>query len=65
MLRLFMNSSSIFQFPGFPLELTQSRALTHGQRRFLAGVLMTVYANPVPEGAFVDTEILRHPGNRA
>src|SRR5258708_27130798 len=53
------------QFPGFPLELAQSRALTHGQRRFLAGVLTAVYANPVSEGAFVDTELLRYPGNRA
>src|SRR5260221_3158494 len=24
------------QFPGFPLELAQPRALAHGQRRFLA-----------------------------
>src|SRR6266513_2929182 len=53
------------QFPGLPLELTQSRALTHGQRRFLAGVLTAVYANPVSEGAFVDTELLRHSGDRA
>src|SRR5580765_1225813 len=53
------------QFPGFPLELTQSRALTQGQRRLLAGVLTAVYANPVSEGAFVDTELLRHPGDRA
>src|SRR5882672_2471332 len=53
------------QFPGFPLELAQSCALTHGQRRFLAGVLTAVYANPVSEGAFVDTELLRHSGDRA
>ena len=53
------------QFPGFSLELAQSRTLTHGQRRFLAGVLTAVYANPVPEGAFVDTELLRHSGDRA
>jgi hypothetical protein len=53
------------QFPGLPLELAQSRALTHGQRRFLAGVLTAVYANPVSEGAFVDTELLRHSGDRA
>src|SRR5690349_9551470 len=53
------------QFPGFPLELAQPRALIHGQRRFLAGVLTAVYANPVSEGAFVDTELLRHPGDRA
>src|SRR5436190_11526353 len=36
------------EFPGFPLELAQSCALTHGQRRFLADVLTAVYANPVP-----------------
>src|SRR6478735_1591221 len=28
-------------------------------------MLTAVYANPVTEGAFVDTEFLRHPGYRA
>src|SRR5713101_5938897 len=28
-------------------------------------VFTAVYANPVTEGAFVDTELLRHSGNRA
>src|ERR1700730_1725688 len=27
-------------------------------------MLTAVYANPVTEGAFVDTELLRHAGNR-
>ena len=53
------------QFPRFPLKLAQPRALINSQRRFLAGVLTAVYANPVSEGAFVDTELLRHPGDRA
>src|ERR1700748_2398173 len=64
MLRLFHELKLHLQFPSFPLELAQSRALTHGQRRFLAGMPTAVYANPVPEGAFVDTELLCHPGNR-
>ena len=55
-----MNSSSTLQFPGFPFELAQPCAFADGQRRFLAGVLTAVYANPVSEGAFVDTELLRH-----
>src|SRR6266568_6385786 len=53
------------QLPGLPLELAEPRALIHGQRRFLAGVLTAVGVHPVAEGAFVNTEILRHPGNRA
>ena len=44
------------QFPRFPLKLAQPRALINSQRRFLAGVLTAVYANPVSEGAFVYTE---------
>src|SRR5713226_9122132 len=53
-----------FLFPGFPLELAQPRALIHGQRRLFAGMLTAVGCHPVTEGAFVDTELLRHPGNR-
>src|SRR4249919_3084388 len=53
------------QFPGFPFELAQPCTFADGQRRFLAGVLTAVYANPVSEGAFVDTELLRHSGDRA
>ena len=64
MLRLFQELKLHLLFPGFPLELAQLRALIHGQRRFLTGVLTAVYANPVTESAFVDTEILRYPGNR-
>src|SRR5204863_2360579 len=60
----FMNSSSIFS-SRVSRSSSRNRALTHGQRRFLAGVLTAVYANPVPEGAFVDTELLRHSGDRA
>jgi hypothetical protein len=44
MLRLFSGTRFHLQFPGFPLELAQSCALTHGQQRFLAGVLTAVYA---------------------
>src|ERR1035441_8613555 len=51
-------------FPGFPLELAQPRALIHGQRRFLAGMLTAGGAHPATEGTFVDTELLRHPGDR-
>jgi hypothetical protein len=53
------------QFPGFPLELAQPRALTHGQRWFFAGMLTAIDAHPVTEGTFVDTELLRYSGNRA
>src|SRR5450755_1338821 len=53
------------QFPGFPLELAQSRALAHGWRRLFAGMLTAIGARPVTEGAFVDTELLSHSGNRA
>src|SRR6266851_913054 len=53
-----------FLFPGFPLELAQPRALIHGQRRLFAGMLTAVGCHPVTEGTFVDTELLRHPGNR-
>src|SRR6266849_3992996 len=53
-----------FLFPGFPLELAQPRALIHGQRRLFAGMLTAVGCHPVTEGAFVDTELLRHAGNR-
>ena len=58
----FRNSFSIFQFPGFPLELAQPGRLIQGQRRFFAGVFTTVGAHPVTEGAFVDSELLRHSG---
>src|SRR5713101_3833182 len=53
------------QFPGFPFELAQPRALIHGQRRFLAGVLTAVNAHPVTECAFVDSELLCNSGDRA
>jgi hypothetical protein len=53
------------QFPGFPLELAQPRTLTHGQRRFFAGMLTAIDAHPVAEGTFVDPELLRHFGDRA
>ena len=46
-------------FPGLPLELAQPRALLHGQRRFLAGMLTAAGAHPATEGTFVDTELLR------
>ena len=46
-------------FAGFPLELAQPRAFAYGQRRLFAGMLTAVYADPVTEGAFVDTELLR------
>src|SRR5690348_2141465 len=49
------------QLPGFPFELAQPRAFADGQRRFLTAV----YANPVTQGAFVNTELLRHSGDRA
>src|SRR5258708_24902215 len=52
------------QFPGLPLELAQPRALANGKRRLFAGMLTAVDAHPVAEGAFVDTELLRHSGNR-
>ena len=51
-----------FQFPVFPFDLAQPRAVTHGKRRFLAGMLTAVYANPVTQGTFVDTELLCHAG---
>ena len=41
------------QFPVFPLDLAQPRAVTRGKRRLLASMLTAVYANPVPQGAFV------------
>jgi hypothetical protein len=63
--KLFQELVLHLQFPGLPLELTQPRALTHGKRRFLAGMLTAIGANPVTEGAFVDSELLRYPGNRA
>src|SRR5712691_405386 len=53
------------QFPGFPFELAQPRALIHGQRRLFAGMLTAVGAHPVTEGPFVDTELLCHSGDRA
>ena len=43
------------QFPVFPLDLAQPRAVTRGKRRLLASMLTAVYANPVPQGAFVVT----------
>ena len=46
-------------FPGLPLELAQPRALLHGQRRFLVGMLTAAGAHPATEGTFVDTELLR------
>src|SRR3974390_3495101 len=52
------------QFPGFPFELAQPRALIHGQRRLFAGMLTAVGGHPVTERAFVDTELLCHSGNR-
>ena len=56
-LRLFQEVIFHLQFPGFSLELAQPRSLIHGQRRFLADMLMAV-------GTFVDTELLSHAGNR-
>src|SRR6266581_5301158 len=53
-----------FLFPRFPLELAQPRTLIHGQRRLFAGMLTAVGGHPVTEGAFVNTELLRHAGNR-
>src|SRR5712692_6059042 len=53
------------QFPGFPFELAQPRALIHGQRRLFTGMLTAVGAHPVTEGSFVDTELLCHSGDRA
>ena len=53
------------QFPGFPFELAQPRPLIHGQRRLFAGMLTAVSGYPVTEGTFVDTELLRHSGDRA
>ncbi len=52
-------------FPGLPLKLAQPRSLIHGQRRLFAGVLTAIDAHPVTEGAFVDSELLCHSGNRA
>ena len=43
------------QFPVFPFDLTQTRAVGHGKRRFLAGVLTTVNRDPIPESTLVDT----------
>src|ERR1019366_9349564 len=40
------------QFPGFPLELAQPRALIHGQRRFLAGLLTAAGAQSGRRGHF-------------
>lgn len=34
------------QFPVFPLDLAQTRAFAHGERRFLAGVVTAVGGNP-------------------
>jgi hypothetical protein len=53
------------QFPGFPLEFPQPRTVTHGQRRFFAGMLTAIDTHPVTEGTLVDTELLRYSGNRA
>src|SRR5580700_6815480 len=52
------------QFPVFPFDLTQTRAVGHGKRRLLAGMLTTVNGDPIPESTLVDTELFRHPGNR-
>ncbi len=65
MLRLFQELKLHLLFPGFPLELAQLRALIHGQRRFLAGVLTAVNAHPITECAFVDSELLCNSGDRA
>ena len=51
------------QFPGFPFEPDRARSFTV-KRRFLAGMFTAVDANPVTEGAFVNTELLRHAGDR-
>jgi hypothetical protein len=60
----FMNSSSIFSS-----RVSRSRSRNRARSLTVSGgsspTCSRRYANPVPEGALVDTELLRHPGNRA
>jgi hypothetical protein len=51
------------EFPGFPLELSQPRPLAYGKRRFLAGMVTAIRANPVTECALVDSQLLGYSGD--
>ena len=59
----FRNSFSIFS-SRVSRSSSRSRALAHSERRFLAGMLTAIGVYPVTEGTFVDTELLRHAGDR-
>ena len=65
-LRLFSGTRFPSSVPGFPARAraaarARSRLAAVPRRRAHAGIALT----QLPEGAFVDTELLRHSGNRA
>jgi hypothetical protein len=47
------------------LKLPQPRPLGQLQRRLIAGVLLTVRPDPIPERRLIDSEFPRHIRDRA
>src|SRR5215207_3191333 len=52
------------EFPRFPLEFTEPGPLTHIQRRFLAGMVTPIGANPVTKSPRIETEFPGHQSYR-